>query len=161
MILLYGSIIAFNFVAFKTVNKFSWNMITHITVFTCLFQLIFDVFIDLKYEGYWYGTKGIDWAVLPAYFILFPPVNLMFLNWFPFNQSIYKKLAYVGIWEILLLTYEFLTLMPEPWGYFHYGWWSMWHSAFVNPILLITLLGYYKWTRLLEDHVIMNRGIFR
>ena len=158
MIILYSSIIAFNLLAFKTVKRFSGNTILHIFVFTCALQLIFDVFIDIKYGGYWYGTKGIDWVVLPAYFILIPPVNLMFLNWFPFSKSLLKKIAYLGIWEVFLLCYEFITLFPEPWGFFHYGWWSIWHSAFINPFLLMSLLGYYKWVRMLEGKMIKNSG---
>jgi hypothetical protein len=37
-----------------------------------------------------------------------------------------------------------LTLLPEPWGYFHYGWWKLWHAAILDPILLLILLGFYK-----------------
>ncbi|MGM0903049.1 MAG: hypothetical protein ACQEXB_18370 [Bacillota bacterium] len=157
MIILYLSILTLNILAFKKVKRFSWNIITHIVVFTCAFQYIFDVFLDIKYKAYWYGTPGVDWALLPAYIFLIPPVNLMFLNWFPFNKSLLKQLAYFGIWEIALLSYEFIALLPEPWGYFHYGWWSLWHSALVNPILLVILLGYYKFVCKLENKVVQNR----
>ena len=159
MIILYSSILAFNILAFKTVKGFSGNKILHLVMFTCAFQLIFDVFIDLKYEGYWYGTKGIDWGVLPAYFILIPPVNMIFLNWFPFNKSLVKKVVYIGIWEVFLLSYEYITLLPEPWGYFHYGWWTLWHSALINPFLLLILVGFYKLIDRLEERVIVNRGM--
>lgn len=132
------------------------NLVTHIVVFTCAFQYLFDIFVDLKYQAYWYGTQGVDWPLLPAYLILLPPVNLMFLNWFPFNKSILKQIAYIAIWEISLLSYEYITLLPEPWGFFHYGWWTLWHSAILNPILLIILLGYYKWVWKIENKLIMN-----
>jgi hypothetical protein len=128
-------------------------MIVHIWLFTCFFQVFFDVFIDLMYHGYWFVSPGIDWSAFPAYTLLIPPVNLLFLNWFPFNASLVKRIPYLAVWEVVLLCYEFITLLPEPWGFFHYGWWSLWHSAFINPILLIILLGYYKLVSTLETKV--------
>lgn len=162
MIILYSSVILFNLVAFKKVKKFSGNMILHIWIFTCAFQTLFDVFIDIKYQGYWYVTKGIDWSATPAYIALIPPVNLLFLNWFPFHQSWVRKIVYIGVWEVFLLLYEYLATRPEPWGFFRYGWWTLWHSAFINPLLLILLVGYYKLASNLElkaktDHA--NRQI--
>jgi hypothetical protein len=153
MVILLGSVIIFNFLAFKLVNRFSGNMILHIWIFTCFFQLLFDTFIDLKYHGYWYISKGIDWSALPGYTLLIPPINLLFLNWFPFNTSLIKRIAYIVVWEVALLCYEYIALLPEPWGFFHYGWWSLWHSAFINPILLIIILGYYKLVSTLEAKV--------
>ena len=150
MILLYGSVIVFNFLAFKLVKRFSGNMILHIWIFTCFFQVFFDIFIDLKYHGYWFVSPGIDWSAFPGYTLLIPPVNLLFLNWFPFNASLVKRIAYIAVWEVVLLCYEFITLLPEPWGFFHYGWWSLWHSALVNPLLLLVLLRYYKLICMLE-----------
>jgi hypothetical protein len=69
----------------------------------------------------------------------------MFLNWYPFKRNTRHKIGYLVIWGIAILVYEIITLLPEPWGYFHYGWWKLWHSAIVNPILFLILLGYYKW----------------
>lgn len=153
MIVLSTSIIIFNLIAYKTVKRFSGNMIAHICLFTIAFQMVFDVFIDLKYAGFWYFTKGVDWIALPGYTVLIPPVNLMFLNWFPFDSSLLKGIFYVGVWELILLCYELITLLPEPWGFLHYGWWELWYSAFINPILLFILLRYYKLVLKLEEKV--------
>jgi hypothetical protein len=52
-----------------------------------------------------------------------------------------------------LLGYESMTLLPEPWGYFHYGWWNLWHSVVLDPVLLVILIIYYKWIcRIEKDH---------
>jgi hypothetical protein len=80
------------------------------------------------------------WSAFPGYTLLIPPVNLLFLNWFPFQSSLIKRIVYIAGREVALLFHEFITLLPEPWGFFHYGWWSLWHSAFINPFLLIILL---------------------
>jgi len=153
MILLYASVIFFNILAFITVKRFSKNLIVHIWSFTCAFQMIFDVFVDIKYHGYWYVTLGVDWAAFPAYTVLIPPVNLMFLNWFPFRKSLLAKLVYIGVWEVMLLFYEYCATLPEPWGFFHYGWWNLWISGFVNPLLLLTLVVYYKFILRLEENL--------
>jgi hypothetical protein len=150
MVLLLISIILFNVIAFKTVKRMSKNIIVHIWAFTIIFQVFFDTFINLKYHGYWYFTKGIDWVALPAYTILIAPLNLMFLNWFPFGSSAIIKIRYFVIWEIITLTYEVLTMLPEPYGFFYYGWWNVFYSATLNPILLSILLLYYKWISKIE-----------
>ena len=141
---LIAAVILFNFIAFKTNKTLTRGQVAHIFMFTTTFQVTFDLYIDLKYEGYWYFTKNVDWLSLPAHSILLPPVNMMFLNWYPFKESLWRKAFYLLSWVILLLLYEWITLLPEPYGYFDYGWWDIWHSAVVDPILLLILLWYFK-----------------
>ncbi|GKU82998.1 hypothetical protein [Niallia sp. NCCP-28] len=144
MIGLFLSIIIFNMAAFRINAHLSKKQIAHIWMFTVAFQTVVDVMIDLKYGGYWYFSKDIDWLSLLAVTVLLPPVNMVFLNWYPLNASIKKKIVYFFYWEIFMVGYELLTLLPEPWGYFHYGWWNWWYSALCNPVLLSILLKYYK-----------------
>ncbi|HLU21793.1 MAG TPA: hypothetical protein VKZ77_04820, partial [Bacillaceae bacterium] len=87
MILLLTSILIFNILAYFNHDKLTLNQLVHIWCFTVAFQLTFDTIIIEKYEGYWYFTKDIEWKSIPAYLCLIPPVNIMFLNWFPFNTS--------------------------------------------------------------------------
>lgn len=145
MIFLIISVLIFNWIAFKTNKRLNTNQIVHIWVFTIAFQVHFDAVVVSKYHGYWYMTEGVDFGALPAYTVLLPPINMMFLNWYPFNQSLFKKIAFLALWELFLLSYELLTMLPEPWGFFRYGWWKLWHSALIDPILLMILIGYYKW----------------
>ncbi|MDN3019468.1 hypothetical protein PH210_25195 [Paenibacillus sp. BSR1-1] len=150
MIGLIIAIIVFNFFAFKTNKRLNSIEIVCIWTFTIAFQNIFDLFIDMKYHAYWYITSGVDWKALPAHTVLLPPVNMMFLNWFPFKSKMINRIFYMCFFVVGILIYEINTLLPEPWGYFHYKWWSLWHSAIVDPILLLILLGYYKWICRLE-----------
>ncbi|MUK87964.1 hypothetical protein GMD78_06075 [Ornithinibacillus sp. L9] len=144
MIGLLVAITVFNIVAFKTNKKLSHKQIAHIWAFTIAFQMGFDQYLDNKYQGYWYFTKDIDWESLPALILLIPPVNMLFLNWFPFSESLRVQLRYILLWEIPLLMYELIALLPEPWGYFNYGWWNIWYSALLNPVLLSFLAMYYR-----------------
>jgi hypothetical protein len=156
MIGLMIAIILFNFIAFKTNKRLTTNQIVHIWTFTIAFQYSFDIIVEFKYHGYWYFSKGIDWIGVVAHTILIPPVNMMYLNWFPFYKRFSKKFMYIFLWVIGILIYETITLLPEPWGYFHYGWWKLRYAAIVDPILLLILLGYYKWIRTLENKLIQN-----
>jgi hypothetical protein len=145
MIGLIIAIILFNLIAFITNKRLTKNQIVHIWTFTIAFQAVAETFIDFKYHGYWYFYKEINWGVLPALTILIPPVNMIFLNWYPFGQHVYKRLLYIAIWVLAITLYEAVTLLPEPWGYFNHGWWELWYSAIVNPFLLSIVLFYYKW----------------
>lgn len=145
MIGLIIAVFLFNIIAFKTNKQLTKNQIVHIWSFTIILQGLADLYIDHKYQGYWYFTKDVDWASLPTLTILLPPINMMFLNWYPFNSPLLKRILYYIYWLVFMLIYEVIALLPEPWGYFNYGWWKLKYSFLVDPILLVILLNYYKW----------------
>jgi hypothetical protein len=87
-------IIVFNFIAFKTNKRLTANQIVHLCLFTIAFQSSFDVYIDLKYHGYWYFTDGADWKGLLVHTVLLPPVNMTFLNWYPFKGDYIRQVCY-------------------------------------------------------------------
>ncbi|MGI8351658.1 hypothetical protein [Niallia circulans] len=152
MIGLFIAIIGVNIFAFK-VNKYVTKaQMVSIWAFTVAFQAGFDIYISFKYHGYWYFDKdAIEWIGLLPHLALVPPVNIIFLNWYPFKKSFIKRLIYFACWTIGILIYEVITLLPEPWGYFHYGWWNVWISVMVDPVLLYILLLYYKWISKLDN----------
>jgi len=152
MIGLIIAILIFNLIAFKKNKLLTGNQIVHIWTFTIAFQVIFDMFVEFKYQGYWYFDKEIDLPGLVPHLFLLPAVNMIFLNWYPYKTGAAKQIFYMIFFVLFILLYEFVTLLPEPWGYFHYGWWRIWHTAVINPILLLILLGYYKWICKLEKN---------
>jgi hypothetical protein len=159
MIGLIIAILIFNFIAFTFNRVLTLNQIVHIWAFTIAFQTTFDVFIEFRYHVYWYFDKEVDFAgVIPHLFVV-PPVNMIFLNWFPYNGPFVKKASFIILFVIAILGYEMITLFPEPWGYFHYGSWKLWHAAILDPILLLILLGYYKWICRLEKRAFADNRI--
>jgi hypothetical protein len=150
MIGLLLSLLLFNLVAFTQCKRLTANQILHIWAFTIAFQGIFDVFVEFTYHGYWYFEQHAEWKGLLCHTILIPPVNMLFLNGYPFRAAQWKQVMYVILWVIGILLYEMVVLFPEPWGYFHYGWWTVWHSIVLDPVLLLILLGYYRWVVRLE-----------
>jgi hypothetical protein len=151
MVGLLISVLIFNLVAFKVNKRLTTSQIVQIWTFTIAFQMLFDLIVEFKYQSYWYFSPGVDWVGLIPRTVLIPPVNMIFLNLYPFEKRVIKKILYFFSFVILILIYEFLTMLPEPWGYFHYGWWKIWYSAIVDPIILICLLGFYKWIDWLDN----------
>jgi hypothetical protein len=144
MVGLLGSVIIFNFIAYKVNKRLTLSQIVQIWTFTIAFQMLFDLIVEFKYHSYWYFSRGIDWFGLIPRILLIPPVNIIFLNYFPFNKSNPKKLLYVALSVALIVLYELFALLPEPWGYFNYGSWKIWYSILVDPILLYCLILFYK-----------------
>lgn len=153
MIGLLVATILFNLIAFKTNKRLSKNQILHIWTFTISAQLIFDVMVEFKYWGYWYFDREPNWSGLMAHIVLVPPVNMMFLNWYPFKGDLIKRFSYIFFWVVAILLYEIIALLPDPWGYFHYGWWRLWHTAILDPFLLLLVVIYYKWIIRLEEEL--------
>lgn len=146
----------FNFVAYKTNMRLTKNQVLHIWSFTIILQMAFDGYIDHRSHGYWYFSKEIGFLDLLAVTILVPPVNIIFLNWYPLHSSFQKKSFYYLYWLIFMLIYELIALLPQPWGYFNYGWWKLWYSLLIDPFLLIILVTYYKWICKIEKTELIN-----
>jgi hypothetical protein len=151
MIGLIAAIILFNFIAFKQKKIMTANQIVHIWVFTIALQTTFDVFVEFKYHAYWYFDNSVNWLGLLPHLLIVPAANIIFLNWFPFKKNRFHMVRYFFLFTLIILIFELITLLPEPWGFFHYGWWSIWHSVLLDPFLLLILLGYYKWICILEQ----------
>jgi len=144
------AVILFNSAAFISNKRLTKNQTLHIWVFTIVFQQLVDLYLSLKYHGYWYFNKGVEWSDLPAITLLGAPAIMLFLNWYPFSTSFFKRTFYIILWSILIVIYESFALLPEPWGYFRYGWWKLEYSALSYPILLVIVLYYYKLVNKVE-----------
>ncbi|WP_338079025.1 hypothetical protein [Anoxybacillus rupiensis] len=151
----FGLIVAallFNCAAFMTNKRLTKNQIIHIWTFTIALQNIVDLYLSTKYEAYWYFTKEIKWESFPARVVLIPAVNMLFLSWYPFRDSLSKRVVcFISFW-ILIVLYEASALLPEPWGYLRYGWWNLIYSALSYPFLLILILKYYQWICRVESY---------
>ncbi|WP_335378898.1 hypothetical protein [Bacillus sp. JJ1122] len=62
-----------------------------------------------------------------------------------------KRILFVALFVAVILLYELAALLPQPWGYFHYGSWKIGYSLIVDPIILYCLLGFYKWITFLDS----------
>ncbi len=154
MIGLLLAIFLFNIIAWKVNKKLTRNQMVHIWLFTIAFQQTHDLIVEFKLGGYWYFDQGINWAGLLAHTILVPPVNILFLNFFPFKENFTRKFLYFSVWLVFITIYEVIAALPEPWGYFKYGWWKLQYSVVEDVILLFILLGFYKYIVSLEKSLL-------
>ncbi|MFD2680413.1 hypothetical protein [Bacillus seohaeanensis] len=154
MIGLFTAIIILNFIVIKIDKVLTGNQILHIWCFTVAFQTFFDIFVEFKYGGYWYFDKEIDFLGLLSHLLIVPPVNILFLNYYPLKKPFFKRLIYIGIWVAIILVYELIALLPEPWGYFHYGWWTIVHSILLDPVLFAILIIFFRWILFLEKRAL-------
>lgn len=125
---------------------------THEYVFVILFGFCFqqtvDVYIDLKYDLYGYFDVGVDWGYIPVIFLLFPALGCIFMNWFPYGQSIYRKATYIFYWTVISTMYESGAVQSS---YFYYHGWKLWWSFFLYPILFsIKGIALYLYRRIYE-----------
>ncbi|MCA1065777.1 hypothetical protein QTG56_22205 [Rossellomorea sp. AcN35-11] len=150
MIGLLLAIILFNGIALAVKKRLTLNQMTHIWLFTIALQLLHDHYVELKYRGYWYFTPEIGWTDILTHTVLIPPVNVLFLNFFPFKKGKGKQILYITVWLALIIGYEMVASLPEPFGYFHYGWWKLQYSIVEDVLLLLILLGLYRYVTYLE-----------
>lgn len=122
----------------------------HIWCFTIAVQGMYDLFVDVKYGGYHYFSEEIEWRGLPARLFLTAPANIIFLNLFPFEKNLFVKIAYIFLWEVIIVCYEWVTLLPEPWGFFRYEWWKISYSVILDPFLMLIIFGFYYVIRKVE-----------
>ncbi|KAB7672016.1 CBO0543 family protein [Bacillus sp. B1-b2] len=154
MIGLMIAVLAFNSIAYKVNKVLNKNQIVHIWMFTLAFQLLFDLYTDVGYHAYWYFSKDdVDWESLIHILFLVPPVNIIFLNYYPYDKSIYSKIGFVFLFNIIIVIYEWVALLKAPWGYFHYGWWTLWYSFMINPLLLFLLIKYFNFVKKIEKAI--------
>lgn len=80
------------------------------TLFAMYLQLMTDVFLSLKYNLYGYFDKGVDWATLIYMFGIYPAINVLFLNYYPYKNKIIKSALYILVWSIFAMVYETIFL---------------------------------------------------
>lgn len=116
------------------------------TLFSTFLQVITDVFLDIKYHLYGYFNEGVDWEANIYMIGIFPAVNIVFLNYFPYKRSNWKKAIYLIGWWIFAVVFEVFYLWS---GTFYYNGWKLWYSAIIYPFLYLLLVGFHMYTRYL------------
>lgn len=105
---------------------------------TIILQMTTDYVLQFKYHLYGYfSRKNVDFEALLVFFIVFPSINIIYLNFFPAQSGIFKKIIYFVGFSAFATAYEWLTVQT---GIFYYTGWKLWYSSIVYPVLFIILL---------------------
>lgn len=137
-----------NLTAFFMKKRLTKMEIYATTVFALLFGIITDVVLDLHYNVYGYFDKGFQWKKLLALFMYFPAINLLFLNHYPINKSVSKKLTYYLAWTSFSTTFEWLSQKTY---FFYYNGWKLWYSGLLYPFIFLTLFINLKFIRRINN----------
>lgn len=114
--------------------------------FASFLAAIADLYLDVKLDYYGFFEKGVDWAYLPIFVVVYPAANILFLNFYPFKKSRTKRLLYIAIWTILTTGFEYLSLHTNV---FYHHEWKLWYSFISYPFLYWILLMNLRVIRLL------------
>lgn len=110
------------------------------TFFAMALQMTTDMYLDVQYNLYTYFYVGADLVSFIPMLGLYPPANIILLNYFPYKKGVIWKLNYIIIWAVSLVVFEWLSIKA---GYFHHFKWNLWYSFFcylgIIPILALNL----------------------
>ncbi len=118
-------------------KRISYMEIYTTSLFACFLAALADIYLDVKYNLFGYFKKGVDTEYLFIFIIIYPAVNILFLNFFPFHKSLYRKVLYILGWSAATLLFEYLSLFSNT---FYYNGWKLWYSAILYPLIYILLL---------------------
>lgn len=106
------------------------------SLFVLTLGLISDIIFDLKYNFYGHFKQGPDLLGLITILGIYPSVNIIMLNYFPYHKSLKAKILYILIVSGAYLFYEWSSLKL---GCFYYTVWKLWYSALCYPGLISIL----------------------
>jgi hypothetical protein len=142
MLFLILTVILFNIIVIFMPKRMSGIEMVATSFFSMYLQLVFDVYLDLKYDLYGYFEKGADWESVIYLLGIYPAVNLLFLNFFPYKKAFKGKFYYISGWVLFSIVYEKLFLWS---GTFYYNGWKMWYSFIIYPGLLLILVLFHNY----------------
>ncbi|WP_407652065.1 CBO0543 family protein [Aquibacillus koreensis] len=114
--------------------------------FALFFGKTVDELLDLKKNWYGYIGNGVQYSGVLAQLIIYPTVNLLFLNYFPFAKTTKSKLLYIIGWSLFSITFERLCLKTK---FFYYKNWKSVYSTILYPFLFLTLVYNLRLVRFL------------
>lgn len=111
-------------------------------VFATALGLVVDMILAVKLKLYVLDKPGVQYTPLIAQIVLYFTSSIIVLNFFPFNKSILRKLAYVSGATALTLLFEAAAYMT---GFIKYYKWSIGYSALCYPFLILLLVGHHRF----------------
>ncbi len=122
---------------------------------TSFFSLFYgktvDELLDLKKNLYGFLGKGVDYKGVLAQIIIYPTVNLLFLNYFPFKKSVMEQGRYILGWTVFSVVFERFSSQTR---FFYYTKWKLLYSAALYPLIFLSLVANLTFLRKLihRDH---------
>lgn len=150
MFFLILSVIVFNLFSIFIPKRISVIEILTTTLFSSLLEFVANTIWDFKYDLYGYFHKGVDYAGFIYVIGIFPAVNIVYLNLYPFKKGLISKVIYIFCWSLFAIIFELIFLRTKT---FYYNGWKLWYSIALYPILYLVLLWFYHYVHYLLKRV--------
>ncbi|WP_160726142.1 CBO0543 family protein [Bacillus sp. USDA818B3_A] len=111
MIYLLISVFIFNIAAYVVPKQLTKQEIYTSALFSFSLGILLDVILALKYHLYGYFEGGVQLRSLIVIIGLFPSAGIVFLNYYPRKESLFKQILYILIWTGFCLLYEWTSLI--------------------------------------------------
>jgi hypothetical protein len=145
------SVIFFNLIAILIPKQLTKHEIYTTSLFAFAMSSTTDLLLADKYHLYSYFDKGVQYMDIVTMVGIYPAMNTIFLNLFPFNKKLVVKIFYIVGWTIFAIAYEWIA---EKTAFFNYTGWKLWYSSLIYPFLYMILLINLKATRWLQANTI-------
>jgi hypothetical protein len=136
-LVVYSTVILFWLVILLSKKNLSKLEMYTTSFFALTFELVANIYLDLKYDLYGYFNEGPDWETLPSLILIFPAVNIIFLNFYPFSKRRTYQILYILICSIIGTLFEWVYLQTK---YFYHNQWTLWLSFLCYPIIFYILV---------------------
>jgi len=137
LILLTVTVIGCIFAVVMMPKRISYFEMYATYYFAPFLAVLADIYLDLKLNLYGFFDPGINYQYIPIFFIVYPAFNLLFLNFFPFQTSLVRKIRYILLVSLFTVGFEYVATFSEV--FYHNGW-KLWYSAVAYPFLYTLLL---------------------
>lgn len=84
-----------------------------------------------------YVAEGIQWSGIIIEAIIYPAVNSIYVNYFPYNKELKKRILYIIAASVRFIFGEYLFVKV---GFLRYINWRLVYSAIIYPFLCIILI---------------------
>lgn len=147
MLFLIISIVVFNSFAFFMPKRISRVEIYATALFALFLEYLANYIFDFILKLYGYFKPGVDIIGFIVVVGVYPAINTIFLNYFPYKRKGLTKFIYILSASLFSLLYEWLSLKSK---YFYHNGWNLWLSFISYPILFGIIVLNYKFVRNLE-----------
>jgi hypothetical protein len=136
VVFIFVSIVLFIAILFYIPKQLTKREMFTTSFFALSLQQTIDIYLALKYNLYGYFGGGIQYITLVSILGIYPAINLLYLNLFPYYRGVLIKTIYIAAWTTFALFYEWLSVLT---GFFYHHGWKYWHSLIVYPMLFLAL----------------------
>jgi len=148
MVYVFIFFIFFNLIAYFVPKRLTAYEIYATSLYAYAYGVTTDMVLSLHYNLYGYFQPGFQWLGLLAIIMYFPSISLLFLNFYPFDKNLKRKIIYILLWTAFSVIFEWRVVKTD---FFYYNGWKLIYSTLVYPLIFLILVINLKIIRRLTN----------